>query len=100
MWLLWLPFAAWAAAEDDFSNYAVGLTSPYRHASSITPHDTNELTYVTRGIYIGGAGNVKVTTVEDETVTFNSAAVGQVLPVRAKIIFSSGTTATSIIALW
>lgn len=73
---------------------------PASNAFAITPHDTNELTYVTRGIWIGGAGNVKVTTVNGDTVTFTGALAGTIIPVRAKIVFSTGTTATSMIGIY
>lgn len=75
-------------------------TSPAEHAAAITPHDTNVLTHVTRGIYVGVAGNVKVTMIGGEAVTFVGLAAGVVHPIAAQIIWSAGTTATSILGVW
>lgn len=88
------------AATDDFSTFNTGLDSPYGHAAAVTPHDTNELSNVTRAIYVGGAGNLKVTTVNGEDVTFNSVPAGTVLRIRTKKVFSTGSTATNIVAIW
>lgn len=53
-------------------------------------------------LYIGGAGNVRVTTIGGDILTFFAAAVGQVLPVQVIKVHSSGsgTSATNIVALW
>lgn len=68
-------------------------------AADITPHDTNNLGNGCRAIWVGTAGNVKVTTVQDDTVTFQNVPVGW-LPVRAKIVWSTGTTASGLVAVW
>lgn len=78
-----------------------GLTGgPYVNGAAVTPHDTNELTYITRAIYIGGAGNVVLVTVGGDTLTLIGLPVGTLFPVRAKIVKSTSTTATNIVALW
>lgn len=53
-------------------------------------------------LFIGGAGNVAVTTIGGDEVTFNAVPVGTVLPVQVSKVKSSGsgTTATLINALW
>ncbi len=53
-------------------------------------------------LYVGGAGNVKVTTIGQDIVTFTAVPVGTVLPVQVVKVHSSGsgTTATLINALW
>jgi hypothetical protein len=53
-------------------------------------------------LYVGGAGNVKVTTIGQDVVTFTAVPVGTVLPVQVIKVHSSGsgTTATLINALW
>ena len=51
-------------------------------------------------LYIGGAGNVKVTTIDQDIVTFNAVLVGHVLPVQVIKLHSTGTSATLINALW
>lgn len=53
-------------------------------------------------LYVGGAGNVRVTTIGQDIVTFTAVPVGTVLPVQVVKIHGSGsgTTATLINALW
>ena len=51
-------------------------------------------------LYIGGAGNLKVTTVAGDTVTFNALNAGTFFPVQVKKVFDTGTSASNIVALW
>jgi hypothetical protein len=51
-------------------------------------------------IYVGGAGNVKVTTIGGDIITFTATPVGQVLPLQIIKLHSTGTTATLVNALW
>ena len=88
------------AAVDLFPSKTPGISGPYVSGAAITPHDSNELTFVTRAIYVGGAGAIKLTTVKGDTLTFTALPVGTLLPVRAKIVFSTNTTATNLLALW
>ena len=53
-------------------------------------------------LYIGADGNVEVTTIGGDRVTFNDLKGGTTLPVQVLQVhsFDSQTTSTSIIALW
>jgi len=85
---------------DNFRNFKAHLDTPnYGNAAAVTPHNTNELAKATRAVWVGGAGNLKVTMVSGEEVTFNSVPAGTELRIRAKIIWATGTTATNIVAL-
>jgi hypothetical protein len=77
-----------------------GFGEPAVHAAAITPNDGAELTYVTRAVYVGGAGNLAVVMYAGETVTFTGVPAGSLLPIRVKQVLSSSTTATTILALW
>lgn len=85
---------------DDFSDQQSGLSAPASHAAAVTPHDTTALTKTCRSLYVGGAGNVTVITAGGETVAFVGVPAGALLPVRATHVKSTGTSATSILALW
>lgn len=87
-------------ATDSFARFQTQDFSPATSAVAVTPHDTNELTYVTRAVYVGGGGNLKVTMADSGTVTFTAVPTGTTLNIRCKVVFSTGTTATSIVALW
>lgn len=51
-------------------------------------------------LFVGGAGNIAVTTIGGDDVIFNAIPVGTVLPVQILKVKSTGTTATLINALW
>jgi hypothetical protein len=84
----------------DYRFFRQGVTEPATNAFAVTPHDTNELASHTRGIYVGVTGNVKVTTINGDAVTFVGLASGVIHPIMAKIIWSAGTTATSIVGVY
>lgn len=88
------------SAIDDYASNATGLTSPARKGFSITPHDTNELSHVTRGLLAyTTAGACVVVTADNDTVTVY-LALGAVVPVAAKIVKSTGTAAAGITGLY
>ena len=66
-----------------------------RIAGNITTSDTvpNVWSYV----YVGGAGNVKITTENGDVVTYNSVPGGSFLWVRTSLIWATGTTATNMV---
>lgn len=67
---------------------------------SVTPSDTDNLTRLTRALYIGTAGNVAVESEEGDSVTFSAVLGGSILPIRVRRVNSTSTTATNIIALY
>jgi hypothetical protein len=86
----------------DYADYDSDSTSPPAHAALVTPSDSTDLTDVTRAICFGTAGAIKVTTAGGETVVIPSGALvaGIQHPMRLKRVFSTGTTAASIVAWW
>ncbi len=86
--------------SDDYEGVAGDLSSPADEAASVTPHDTNDLSKTTRAIYVGSGGDLKVDMAKSGTVTFVGVPTGTVLPIRAERVYATGTTATSIVALW
>lgn len=73
---------------------------PAKGGATVTTSDTAVLDARTRALWVGGAGDVKVTTWDDSVLTFKGCAAGAPVPVKAKIVWSTGTTATDILALW
>lgn len=69
------------------------------NAAAVTPSDSTLLTPF-QGIYVGGAGNVAVTTVGGNVVTFTAPPVGSIIPIRGVKVMATNTTATLLIALW
>ena len=85
---------------DIFGDHSAGLTAPGEHAFAITPNDSTALTIATRAIYVGGNGNLKVTTVGGETITFTGVVAGMIYPLRVALVWSTGTTATNLIGVY
>lgn len=76
-------------------------TLPAEHAFAVTPADGTDQPHITRGIYVGVTGNVKVDMSGGETaITFVGLAAGVIHPIRAVRIYSTGTTATSIVGVY
>lgn len=77
----------------------------YRKGVSITPSDTVDFVRqgtsdnLTAGIYVGGAGIVQVVFQDGSVVPFTCVA-GQILPVAAKRVNNTSTTATLMVALF
>ena len=76
------------------------IAQGYTRGVAVTPSDSANQDYgfTQKAFYIGGAGAVKVTTANGDTVTFSAVPVGM-LYVSAKKVFSTGTTATNIVAV-
>lgn len=70
-------------------------------ASQVTPDNSNDLLLSpTKGVYLGGGGDVKITMMSGDVVTFTGMAAGVIHPISAKRIHSTGTTATAIVAVY
>ncbi len=52
-----------------------------------------------RGIFVGGAGNLKLEMLDGTTPTFTGLIAGHVYRFAAKKIFQTGSTATNCAAL-
>lgn len=86
---------------DEFSYLADRPTDPARNASAVTPHDTNALANVTKGLYVGVTGNITCRLVDDSAdVVFTAVPAGAVLPIRVAYVRATGTTASNIVALY
>ena len=51
-------------------------------------------------LFIGTGGDVKVTTISGDDVTFKNLPNGSVLAVQVKKVFKTGTSASNIVALY
>lgn len=75
-------------------------------AAAVTPSDTINIPSINGGInngcvlYVGTPGNLKVLTVGGDEVVFPNIQAGTFVPVQVLRVFSTGTTATNIVALW
>ena len=80
---------------------------PYNYARAITPSNTIDIWQtapvngrrLTDAIQFGTGGTAAVV-LEDDTVCSFTVIAGQVLPIRAKRLNSTGTAATLPVGLW
>lgn len=81
------------------------MQRPARHAFVPTQSDTANLTSrggtsgALKGLFVGGAGNLKVRMADGIDVTFTGVAAGTLLPIQVIRVWTTGTTATNIVAL-
>jgi hypothetical protein len=84
-------------------------TKPAEFAKAITLSDTTDIDFegkadATRGIYVGSGGDISVemagTGLSDATVVFVAVPTGSLLAVEATRVNSTGTTASSLVAIW
>jgi len=75
------------------------MEQPATDAVAVAPSDTNDLPYISRALYIGTAGTLKVRMLSGKDVTFAAVAAG-LLPIRCTKVYDTGTDADDIVALW
>lgn len=64
-------------------------------AAAVTPSDTVFVDFY--GLFVGGAGNLVVTTGAGNDVTFTAVPAGAIIPLRVVKVKSTSTTATNIV---
>ena len=75
--------------------------APAVSAVAITPSDSADFTTTScRAIWVGGTGTIKVDMSDGTTVTFSGVPAGYILPIRARRVYSTGTTATLMLVLY
>lgn len=75
-------------------------TEPSGEFAAVTKSDVTVFTFPTRGLYIGGAGDVAVVSPIGSAVTFSAVPAGTLLPIAVVQVLSTGTSATLIIAVY
>ena len=68
-------------------------------AASVTPSDSAEIP-ITRSLFIGTNGNIKVTMADGQEITFINLTAGTIFPIQVVMVWSTGTTVTTVIALY
>ena len=78
-------------------------SDPGASAFAITPDSANDLIRQTRGIYVGGGGDLVVDMSDSgEQILFKAVPTGTTLPIQVKRVYAAGagTTATYLVALF
>lgn len=80
--------------------YGQNPKDPIRGAFSVLPHDVNEQPGGMRALYVGTGGDIVLVCAGDDTpVTFINVPTGTILPVCARIVLNTGTTAADMVGL-
>ena len=69
------------------------------NAVAVTLSDSTVLA-PTRALYVGTGGNLKVTMAYGAEVTFTNVQSGSILPIQVTKVWSTGTAASAVIALY
>ena len=75
------------------------ITAPAMDATALTKSDSTVLT-PTRGLYVGGGGDVAVTMLGGTVVTFSAVPTGAFMPIQITKLMSTNTSATLVLALY
>lgn len=76
-------------------------SAPGRALRAVTPHATNELPDgPCRALKIGGAGNIAIVARDDADPVVIAVNAGELLPIQARAVRTTGTTATGIVAIY
>lgn len=87
--------------NDAFENRADTVSAPATRCVAVTPHDSNALSEIPKGLYVGTGGDLAIEPAGGGgAVTLANVADGSVLPVRVRIVRATGTTAADIVALY
>lgn len=86
-------------AIDDYSGFGAGLTAPLAAAEPVTPSDGSDLSHVSRALWVGAGGDLRVTMADGATVTYPDLAAGW-HPIRVSRVLATGTDAAGIVAAW
>jgi hypothetical protein len=73
------------------------ITSPITGAAAVTPNDAADLPEITLALFVGVAGTLKLTMMDNSVVTYAAITAGR-HHLRAKRVWATGTSATSMVA--
>ena len=76
-----------------------GVTQYPSNAKALTASDTDTFDTAVM-VYVGSGGNVAVTTAAGVSVTFVGVPTGSFVPVKVTAVKSTGTTASSLVAVY
>lgn len=85
--------------KDRFETRSAGISASAVDGFAITPNDAVELDEITRAIFVGTAGDVAIVLASNTELLFKNVASGTILPIRARFINATGTSAGDLLGL-
>jgi tripartite-type tricarboxylate transporter receptor subunit TctC len=92
---------AYDATRDPF-RLGGGFDQPGRQVEVVVPDDTDDLLAYAKVLYIGTGGDVAIIpplNADGAAVTFVNVPDGTILPISARRVLATGTTASDIVAV-
>ncbi len=86
-------------SADSFDRFSDSPSSPARRAFAIAPHDSEELTPLPKALFVGIGGALSLRAADSAADVTLMVGAGQILPIRARFVRASGTTAAGIVGL-
>lgn len=84
---------------DPFPSHVDAPSAPSCAPYALVPHDTDELTVIPKGIYVGTGGDVTLRGVNSVMdVIYRNLPDASYIAVRAQYVRATGTTASDLIA--
>jgi hypothetical protein len=80
--------------------FAKSPDAPAGGGVAVTPSDTVSVATPFRALWVGVTGDVAVLMLGGNVLTFLNVPSGSILPASGSRVNATGTTATSILALW
>jgi len=82
---------------DTFASFGDAPIAPARHLAAVTPSDDDDLAAIPKALWIAVAGTLSVMAVgDDAAVALGELPAGTLVPVRARRVMATGTTATVV----
>lgn len=85
---------------DPFANTQPSLSSPASAGFSVTASDAASFSVPSRALYVGSGGTLAIRMLSGDDLTLVGVPSGSFLPIRVAQVYSTGTTASAIVALF
>lgn len=84
---------------DRFDRSADSTSSPARDAFMVTPNDSAALPRLPKALLIGSGGTLTLRAIDAAADIAVTVTAGQIVPIRASHVRSTGTSASQIVGL-
>ena len=85
---------------DIYEGYANSLTTPAVGHEDIIPSDTEDLKQVTKQLFIGASGDLRIMALDGTIATYSGLPGGSILNLRVKRVLATGTRADFLVAMY
>ncbi|HEY0446178.1 MAG TPA: hypothetical protein VGD19_06960 [Allosphingosinicella sp.] len=77
------------------------VIAPAARGAAVAPHDVNPIGEVPKALFVGTGGNLTLCGVDGgPDVLLKNVQSGTIIPIRARYVRATGTTAADIVALY